>query len=483
MKFLLFILVVKAYTIVTTFDFNIVVYDNSDIVSNNIRNNIEWEPHYLREIDKLSIKNKRYFLDIGANIGWLSLYALSKGWNVIAFEPMRENYEMIKLSISLNPGFKERIHIYPFGLSDKNLTCSISSSVNYGNGNLECDENSRLLNRRNGHQIREIVKLVTLDSLQLPTFDLIKIDIEGFEPKVFKGDQRFFSLHNEIPLLMEFGPSIIRDQGENPISFLQSLPYEKVILYDKNKKLLNLNSSIDYIMEKYDIKDGLIDMKLFNGQIDLSEFENRIYSRNNEDGITETLINLLNIKNGYYVEFNTKKQCNTRILREMYNWTGLLFDEFDSDIKINFHQEKVTAENINLLLSKYNAPNNFDFLSIDVGYNDLYIWKAILDRPKIVIIKYNPTHSPFQQKVVVYDSHAYWDGSDYFGASIKSIYKVGRQKGYSLVYAENEGYSLFFVLDELASLINNSDTNRIEKLYDTNYIEYRKDPQNRKYVN
>ncbi len=60
----------------------------------------------------------------------------------------------------------------------------------------------------------------------------------------------------------------------------------------------------------------------------IAQYEYRVYSQNNEDGIIQFLTKLLNIKNGFYVEFGTQsaKEYDTRLLRENYNWTGLLMD-------------------------------------------------------------------------------------------------------------------------------------------------------------
>ena len=59
--------------------------------------------------------------------------------------------------------------------------------------------------------------------------------------------------------------------------------------------------------------------------MDLSLFENRIFSQNGEDGITMKLVDLIyngDNNNKYYVEFGVGNciECNTRILREKYNW-------------------------------------------------------------------------------------------------------------------------------------------------------------------
>ena len=62
--------------------------------------------------------------------------------------------------------------------------------------------------------------------------------------------------------------------------------------------------------------------------IDLTDYEEKIFSRHGQDGVTMKLIELIynDPKDKYYVEFGVGNgtQCNTRILREGYNWNGLL---------------------------------------------------------------------------------------------------------------------------------------------------------------
>lgn len=65
--------------------------------------------------------------------------------------------------------------------------------------------------------------------------------------------------------------------------------------------------------------------------MDLSVFEERIFSQNGEDGITIKLLELLyngDNENKYYVEFGVEsgRECNTRILWDRYKWKGLQMD-------------------------------------------------------------------------------------------------------------------------------------------------------------
>ena len=214
--------------------------------------------------------------------------------------------------------------------------------------------------------------------------------------------------------------------------------------------------------------------------IDLSLFEEKVFSQHGEDGVIQKLFQIIGIPNKFYVEFGTETgmESNTRYLREKLDWTGLLMDCANENSSINLHKEFITAENINGLFKKYNVQKNFDLLSIDIDYNDFYVWKSIKKKykPRVVVIEYNATHLPTEDKIIKYNPFNFWDGTNYFGASIKSLYNLGRKKGYSLIYAENMGVNLFFLRDGILEKgdFNFKDLNNIDLIY--KYPKYGKGP-------
>jgi len=224
--------------------------------------------------------------------------------------------------------------------------------------------------------------------------------------------------------------------------------------------------------------------------------EQKIYSQNGEDGIIEFIFSQIGTTNKFSVEFGVGNgfECNTVYLLEKKEWKGLMMDygadqqikwtgvmkkawsnkklgftenirkdikflkkltsrtkrsaNFQLDIKI----EKVTAENIQNLFQKYNVPKNFDLLSIDIDFNDYWVWKAITDySPRVVVIEYNSSIQLNESRVVSYDPEAVWDGTNYFGASLLALRNLGLKKGYTLVGCDNNGVNAFFCKSELIS--------------------------------
>ena len=208
--------------------------------------------------------------------------------------------------------------------------------------------------------------------------------------------------------------------------------------------------------------------------MDLACFENKIFSQNGEDGITMKLIELIyqdNNKNKYYVEFGVENgfECNTRILRENYNWDGLQLDGSYENESINLKKEFIMKENVIEIFKKYKVPSKINLLSVDIDFNDFYCLKEILKNYQcdIIICEYNATHLVNEDKIIIYDKNGKWDGSNYFGASLLSLDKLGKKYNYSLIYCNQNGVNCFFIHNDI---IKNKDLQfinlgNIEKIY------------------
>ncbi len=191
---------------------------------------------------------------------------------------------------------------------------------------------------------------------------------------------------------------------------------------------------------------------LFGSEIDLSNYEKRLYSLHGEDGIIAQIFQLIPPSSRFVVEFSAGDGItgsNSYLLR-LQGWNCLLMDRAHEKLEYKHYKEFVTADNINQLLIKYRVPEEFDLLCID-NYNEFYIWKNLDPKykPQVVLIKYNATHLPDVDKVAKYRAYYCGDDTNYFGASLLAMYNLGRAKGYSLVYAENVGMNLFFIRDDL----------------------------------
>ena len=229
-------------------------------------------------------------------------------------------------------------------------------------------------------------------------------------------------------------------------------------------------------------------------EIDLTPYEKKVYSQNGEDGVIHKIFEIIGTSTKDFVEFGVEggEECNTRFLREKMGWKGLMMDGNSYNPFINLQNEFITAENINSLFQKYQVPYDFDLLSIDIDYNDFYVWNAIDEnyKPRVVVVEYNASHLPNEDKIVLYNPSTMWDGTNYCGASILALFKLGRKKGYSLVYVENRGVNLFFIRDDIIAdkELRFKNINDVEQLYKrANYGTgprggHVQDPYNRIYI-
>jgi hypothetical protein len=224
---------------------------------------------------------------------------------------------------------------------------------------------------------------------------------------------------------------------------------------------------------------ALLLARVFGEEIDLSLYEKTLYSQNGEDGVLAKIFQVIEPHSKFCVEFggfDGVTGSNTYLLR-LQGWQCVQFDRAYEIPKYNLHKEFITAETINQIFEKHSVPHDLDLLSIDIDYNDFYIWQAIDPkyRPAVVVIEYNATHLPDEDKVVKYRPYYVGDDTNYYGASILSLYRLGRSKGYSLVYAEANGVNLFFVRDDLLNdQVQFKNLNQVEKIY--RYPTYGKGP-------
>ena len=182
----------KAY--LNNITFNMYIYKEQDIISNSIStigslelsetNNLISSLNYYSEKMKTN-KNDIYILDIGANIGWYSLYLGKNGFKVFSFEPSKINYYILLKNYCLNNDIDITIINKGIDIEDNNLTLYHPLS---NIGDAFAIDNSQNLNK--SEYFIEDIELSELN-VYLPYFEnkhlaLLKLDVEGSEEKVIK---------------------------------------------------------------------------------------------------------------------------------------------------------------------------------------------------------------------------------------------------------------------------------------------------------
>ena len=191
----------------------------------------------------------------------------------------------------------------------------------------------------------------------------------------------------------------------------------------------------------------------------------QVYSQNDEDGIIEEIFDRIGTDSKIFVEFGVGNglENNSHYLLHK-GWEGLWIEGGESacrEIAIRFrpaikngqltvYNQFITKDNIDTMISGFVDGRNVDFLSIDIDGNDYYVWDAIRSiSPRVVCIEYNGKFPPNHVWSQAYNENHVWDGSDWHGASLKALEKLGREKGYTLVGTNLTGVNAFFVRDDL----------------------------------
>jgi FkbM family methyltransferase len=150
-------------------------------------------------------------LDIGANFGYYSLLLSAlcgREGRTIAFEPNPRLCRLLRASCG--------IHEFPFDVMETAV------SDRKGKAKLHIDQHypgDTSLDSRKDKKDRDIKKLEVrtcsvddiVSSLKLKRVDLVKIDVEGFEPQVFDGMKKTIRANPGIHILLEYSPFLYDD--------------------------------------------------------------------------------------------------------------------------------------------------------------------------------------------------------------------------------------------------------------------------------
>ena len=199
------------------------------------------------------------------------------------------------------------------------------------------------------------------------------------------------------------------------------------------------------IIQWEDYRLQLLQSPPYNDPTRLEKYGYKVYSQNDEDGIIAEIFNRIGITNKVFVEFGVQNglESNTHLLL-LKDWKGLWIEGSESscqEINVLFNEvingshqlivinEFITKDNINEIIQSANITGEIDLLSIDIDGNDWHIFNEIsIVNPRVIVIEYNAKLPPDLEWVMPYNPSHMWDGSDYFGASLKAIEKLAEKK-------------------------------------------------------
>ena len=129
-------------------------------------------------------------VDIGANQGFFSLYAASKGATVYAFEPCTDNFEILKWNVLTN-GLEDKVKLFNVAVTREKGTVDLFVGLDEGGRILSGSVSVRNEDRGGKGVRRQLAESITLNSLlhdlSIERCDFLKMDCEGAEYEILEG--------------------------------------------------------------------------------------------------------------------------------------------------------------------------------------------------------------------------------------------------------------------------------------------------------
>jgi FkbM family methyltransferase len=166
-------------------------------------------------------------VDVGAHIGYYTLLAaraVGPQGSVIAFEPERENFRHLSRNLAEN-GYTN-VTCVNGAVSDRSGRQALFiSSDNTGDHRIYTGDEKRA---------KYSVDVVSLDDFfadRSKSVNVIKMDVQGAEPKVLEGMKALLRANDDVVLFTELGPRALQDANTSARELVDSLEEAGFELY------------------------------------------------------------------------------------------------------------------------------------------------------------------------------------------------------------------------------------------------------------
>ena len=211
----------------------------------------EWEPNISKILDRL-IRPGCIMIDIGASFGYFSIIAgrqmnRKKNPHIYLIEANPVFIPYLRKSLSIN-GLLELATISNIGLSDRSETITLNVLEDIWASSSAHDEVQ--LRRRIPFEFkvsnRISLKAITLDEYAekngIREVDVIKMDIEGYEEKAYRGMTGIIENSPELIMLLEFNELAY----DNPEGFFKQIKQDFKCVYGVDNDLPHLQLLKEY---------------------------------------------------------------------------------------------------------------------------------------------------------------------------------------------------------------------------------------------
>jgi FkbM family methyltransferase len=200
--------------------------DLSDLIQRSIYLGV-FEPEESAHVTSY-LKRGMTFVDVGANVGYYTLMAASlvgQDGLVIAFEP--SPYAFGRLQETIDSNSISQVRAICAGLAEQAGEIDLFVPIQSGN------YTPTMVPNGGGRAVR--VPIETLDDYlrrnAIETVDLMKIDVEGFEPNILMGAKSYLERHKIKALLCEFNEDWLnanKSSGDSLFRLISSFGYKPI---------------------------------------------------------------------------------------------------------------------------------------------------------------------------------------------------------------------------------------------------------------
>lgn len=178
-----------------------------------------WEP-WIEPVLVDAIKPGMRFVDVGANFGYYTLIGaqlVGTSGHVYSFEANPILFSKLEKSVSVN-GLNDRVSLFNLAIYDTAMPMKIIFNHQLSGGGWVTNA---LHNPAPAAEVFDVmserldIALAGLDSV-----DIMKIDVEGSEPRVLAGAKALINKSKHLTIILEFDAR--RTIAEGPLEYLQS---------------------------------------------------------------------------------------------------------------------------------------------------------------------------------------------------------------------------------------------------------------------
>tara|TARA_Y100001958_G_C21162849_1_gene496326 strand:- start:18 stop:827 length:810 start_codon:yes stop_codon:yes gene_type:complete len=174
-------------------------------------------------------------IDIGANIGSVSLIMAKtfKNSKVFAIEPTNYAFQKLSKNLDLNDDLKDKVFLKQLFISENKKPQKVWSSWNFENSDNKHQKHMGTLKEIKQNSYIDLEKFIKNE--KLTSVDFIKLDVDGYELDVLKSGKIFLAKTKPI-IFIELAPYLYPEFGyscEELVKFIINLNYN---FYDENLK-------------------------------------------------------------------------------------------------------------------------------------------------------------------------------------------------------------------------------------------------------